>query len=109
MPLSVTTAPPTVRKVPPYDDELGTDGFLAYRYRGSDPNHRDNVGLRLAPERHTPLGYFFSTLESFKTSWYEAIWPVYVVEITHVSLYARRRATEAQSQHPRHEVQGRRH
>ncbi len=75
MPLSITTAPPTDRKIPPYDDELGTDGVIAYRYRGKDPNHRDNVGLRTAMERQVPLVYFFGTDEG----WYEAIWPVFVV------------------------------
>ncbi len=75
MPLSITTVPPTDRKISPYDDELGTDGLLAYRYRGKDPFHRDNVGLRLALMRHVPLVYFFGTVEG----WYEAIWPVYVV------------------------------
>jgi len=58
MPLSITTVPPTDRKISPYDDELGTDGLLAYRYRGKDPFYRDNVGLRLALMRHVPLGVF---------------------------------------------------
>jgi putative restriction endonuclease len=71
MPLSITTAPPTDRKIPPYDDELGTGGVIAYRYRGKDPEHRDNVRLRTAMERQVPLVYFFGTDEG----WYEAIWP----------------------------------
>jgi putative restriction endonuclease len=54
MPLSITTAPPTDRKIPPYDDELGTGGVIAYRYRGKDPEQRDNVGLRTAMERRVP-------------------------------------------------------
>jgi hypothetical protein len=33
------------------------DGFLRYRYRGSDPHHHDNVGLRTAMQRQTPLIY----------------------------------------------------
>src|SRR5215813_264800 len=42
LPLSITT---TVEG--PYDDNyLEKDGFLHYRYRGEDPNHSDNVGLR---------------------------------------------------------------
>ena len=74
MPLSSTTAPPTDRKIPRYHDELGTGSVFAYRYRGKDPEHRDNVGLR-ARERQVPLVYFFGTDEGR----YEAIQPVYVV------------------------------
>lgn len=43
VPLSITTAPDG-----PYDDEMGYDGLLRYRYRGINPQHRDNVGLRFA-------------------------------------------------------------
>ena len=42
----------------PYDDGFGPDGLLRYRYRGTDPNHRDNVGLREAWRTDTPLAYF---------------------------------------------------
>jgi hypothetical protein len=52
-PLSITTAPDG-----PYDDAVGDDGFLRYRYRGTDPQHRDNVGLLRAMERGLPLVYF---------------------------------------------------
>lgn len=41
VPLSITTVCNS-----PYDDFFTDDGFLIYRYRGNDPNHRDNVGLR---------------------------------------------------------------
>jgi putative restriction endonuclease len=36
-PLSLTTSPRG-----PYDDTLGPDGLLNYRYRGTDPEHIDN-------------------------------------------------------------------
>lgn len=42
----------------PYPDEIRADGFLSYKYRGTDPGHRDNVGLRYAMETKTPLIYF---------------------------------------------------
>jgi putative restriction endonuclease len=58
LPLSITTAPPSERKPPAYDDELSDEGVLMYRYRGSDPMHRDNVALRLAMLRSVPLVYF---------------------------------------------------
>lgn len=48
-PLSITTAPNS-----PYDDAFGTDQLLSYRYRGTDPHHPDNVGLRLAMRRRIP-------------------------------------------------------
>ncbi len=54
-PLSITTAPDG-----PYDDAFGSDGLLRYRYRGEDPNHPDNRGLRTAMENHLPLVYFHS-------------------------------------------------
>jgi putative restriction endonuclease len=41
LPISITTVPSG-----PYDDEFGYDGLLAYHYRGTDPNHRDNVSLK---------------------------------------------------------------
>lgn len=75
LPLSITTAPPSDRKPAAYDDRLEEDGLLAYRYRGSDPMHRDNVALRLAMLRNAPLVYFFGIVPGR----YEAIWPVFVV------------------------------
>ena len=53
LPISITTVPSG-----PYDDEFGYDGLLLYRYRGTDPSHRDNVGLRGAMKIGTPLIYF---------------------------------------------------
>jgi len=60
----------------PYDDgEPDSDGLLLYRYRGNDPGHRDNVGLREAMRRQVPLMYFFGVVPGR----YLAAWPVYVV------------------------------
>ena len=28
----------------PYDDERGSDGYLRYKWRGTDPRHPENVG-----------------------------------------------------------------
>jgi putative restriction endonuclease len=74
VPLSITTAPPSDRKPAVYDDRLEEGGVLAYRYRGTDRLHRDNVGLRLAMLRSTPLAYFYGIVPGR----YEAIWPVFV-------------------------------
>jgi putative restriction endonuclease len=74
LPLSITTVPPVEGRDPPYEDRVGPDGLL-YQYRGTDPHHRDNVGLRRAMETKTPLVYFHGVVPSQ----YLATWPVYVV------------------------------
>jgi putative restriction endonuclease len=68
-PLSITTAPDG-----PYDDAVGDDGFLQYRYRGSDPQHRDNVGLLRAMERGLALVYF----AGISRGNYQPVWPAIV-------------------------------
>jgi hypothetical protein len=45
MPISITTTPPVPGRPRPYEDEVASDGFLRYRYRGRDPNHIDHVGV----------------------------------------------------------------
>jgi putative restriction endonuclease len=75
IPISITTAPPKPGRPAPYDDGIDPAGRLAYRYRGNDPQHRDNVGLREALQRGTPLIYFFG----IEKGEYLATWPVYVV------------------------------
>jgi putative restriction endonuclease len=75
IPLSVTTAPVVAGKARPYDDHIGADGLIRYRYRGIDASHRDNTGLRLAMERRVPLIYFFGVIAGE----YLPSWPVFVV------------------------------
>jgi putative restriction endonuclease len=70
VPLSITTAPEG-----PYDDAFGPDGLLRYRYRGSNPDHPDNRGLRAAMEHRLPLVYFHGVARGR----YVAAWPVFVV------------------------------
>ena len=70
VPLSIATVPSG-----PYGDTLGSDNLLQYQYRGTDPGHRDNVGLRLAMQHRLPLAYFHRILPGK----YLAVWPVYVV------------------------------
>ena len=43
LPLSITTIPHG-----PYEDSFYKNDYLLYKYRGTDPQHRDNVGLRKA-------------------------------------------------------------
>ena len=75
IPISITTVPVVEGRPRPYEDETGPDGLIRYKYRGKDPKHPDNVGLRLAMKRHIPLVYFYGLVPGQ----YAAVWPVYVV------------------------------
>ena len=71
VPLSITTVPNG-----PYEDSFGDDHRLIYRYRGTNPKHRDNVGLREAMLNRTPLVYLFGLIPGR----YLPIWPVFIVD-----------------------------
>ena len=70
IPISITTSPKGE-----YDDTIGSDNLLRYRYRGTDPSHRDNAGVRTAMNYALPLAYFHGIVPGR----YLAMWPVYVV------------------------------
>ena len=57
LPISIRTTyrPPGAPR--PYEDEIDANGFLRYRYRGTDPRHRDNVLLRRTLEEGVSLVY----------------------------------------------------
>lgn len=70
LPISVTTLP----EGGPYDDKV--DGpYLRYSYRGTDPRHPDNAGLRRAMHERVPLILFVR----LKPGRYLAQQPVYIV------------------------------
>ena len=72
LPLSIAT---TVRG--PYEDTFDAQaGTLRYAYRGSDPRHRDNVGLRRVMVERVPLVYF----HAIEPGLYVAAYPVFVVD-----------------------------
>ncbi|HEU4401763.1 MAG TPA: hypothetical protein VFT43_06620 [Candidatus Polarisedimenticolia bacterium] len=75
IPLSITTVPVVEGRERPYDDGMDERGMLRYRYRGTDPAHRDNAGLRLAMSRRTPLIYLFGVVPGR----YMPHWPVFIV------------------------------
>lgn len=75
IPISIATAPLVEGRQRPYDDGIDSDGILEYRYRGTDPLHRDNVGLRLAMERRVPLVYLYGVVKGE----YLPVWPVFIV------------------------------
>ena len=68
-PLSITTAPRG-----PYHDTMAS-GLLRYAYRGTDPEHPDNRGLRTAMTRRLPLVYFYGLAPGR----YVPVWPVFIV------------------------------
>lgn len=70
LPISITT---TINS--PYSDKPG-DKFIQYSYRGTDPKHRDNVGLREIMRLQIPLIYFYAVMPGK----YLATWPTYIIE-----------------------------
>ncbi|MFU8842492.1 MAG: HNH endonuclease [Bacteroidales bacterium] len=70
-PLSITTSPNS-----PYDDKFSDDGhFLSYKYRGTNPNHRDNIMMKHAMQNQIPLIYFIG----LRKGWYFTVFPVYIL------------------------------
>lgn len=69
-PLTITTTPKG-----PYTDSFDEDDFLLYKYRGTNPNHKDNAGLRKCMQNEKPLIYFHGVVPSK----YLAVWPVYII------------------------------
>jgi putative restriction endonuclease len=76
LPLSIATAPEIPGKSRPYDDHSAGEGEIIYKYRGTDPLHHDNVGLRKAKQSGVPLIYFYGV----ERGYYKPIWPVYVTK-----------------------------
>jgi putative restriction endonuclease len=70
LPLSITTVAGS-----PYSDSFRPDGLLSYRYRGTDPQHRDNIGLRQCMRERRPLVY----LHGIEKGTYVPAWPVFIV------------------------------
>jgi len=60
----------------PYDDAFDErSGLLKYAFRGTDPEHRDNRGLRTAMLESIPLIYFHAVVPGK----YLAAYPVFIV------------------------------
>lgn len=77
-PKLLSEAPLTITTVAggTYDDQLDASGsLLVYKYRGTDPQHHENRGLRNAMLRQLPLVY----LIGLSAGRYLAAWPSYVV------------------------------
>lgn len=59
----------------PYEDAIGDDGLVRYKWRGDDPDHAENRALRAAMNAGQPLIWFWGVA----TAVYQAIFPVYLV------------------------------
>lgn len=75
LPLTFCTAPPSMNKPRPYEDEPGENGIIKYCYRGTNPNHPDNVGLRRCAELNLPLIYLYGLVPGE----YRPVWPAFIV------------------------------
>jgi len=69
-PLTITTIPGGI-----YPDKLSGENLILYRYRGTNPNHPDNVGLRNALRDHIPLVYLHRIIPGS----YLVHWPVFII------------------------------
>lgn len=73
--LSVRTTYRPAGAARPYEDEMRDDGFITYKWRGHDPDHPENRGLRVAYERNLPLMWFFGV----GVGTYQPVYPVFIV------------------------------
>lgn len=73
--LSISTAYRRPGEERPYEDRVGADGLLRYKWSGTDPQNMDNRGLRAAMEQGVPLIWFYGV----GPGRYQPIFPVYLV------------------------------
>lgn len=76
--LSFRTSYTEPGKTPPYEDSTGADGRFRYKWRGTDSNHSENIGLREAMNRRLPLIWFRGV--AMNPARYQVITPVYIVD-----------------------------
>lgn len=58
LPISIRTTYRAAGEERPYEDEVDEDGYVLYRYRGTDPNHHENRWLREVHSHGIGLLYF---------------------------------------------------
>lgn len=76
--LSVTTKFTRPGEKAPYEDDFSEDGVPTYMWRGEDPFHHENVGLRTAMDRGQPVIWFLGM--GGKPPLYLPIAPMLVVD-----------------------------
>ncbi|MBK6872545.1 MAG: HNH endonuclease [Kineosporiaceae bacterium] len=59
----------------PYDDVVGIDGLVRYKWRGDDPQHAENRALRAAMRASVPLIWFWGV----GVALYKPIFPIYLI------------------------------
>ena len=74
-PAILTDAPLSITTIPGQYPDAMDGGTLSYAYRGTDPAHPDNRGLRRAMEQRIPLVYFYRV----QPGQYLAAFPVFIV------------------------------
>ncbi|GIH26771.1 HNH endonuclease [Acrocarpospora phusangensis] len=75
----------------PYEDAVGQDGLLRYKFQGN-PNHYTNVGLRRAHELGVPLMWFFGVQPKL----FLPFFPVWIVAVELAELQVAVALEEAQ-------------
>lgn len=73
--LSIRTAYRRAGADRPYEDGVGVDGLLRYKWRGEDSEHAENRALRSAMTLNLPLIWF----HGFDVGLYAAAYPVYLL------------------------------
>lgn len=73
--LSITTAFRRPGQERPYEDEVGSDGMLRYKWQGDDIHAADNRALRRAMEEGLPLIWFFGIAPGL----YQSVFPVFLI------------------------------
>lgn len=65
----------------PYEDGIGVDGMLRYKWRGTDPNIADNRWLRDAMTQQAPIIWFLGVdyKPGSQTQVFQPIFPVWLV------------------------------
>jgi len=73
--LSIRTVHSSDPYARPYEDDIGTDGYLHYKWRGTNPNHPENRALRNAMSLRLPLIWF----QGVGPGVYLPLYPVWLV------------------------------
>lgn len=73
--LSIRTVYTPPNRGAPYEDRVGEDGLLRYKWRGENPDHLENRALRAAMQSQVPLIWFFGA----GTAFYKPVFPVYLL------------------------------
>ncbi|NLE80830.1 MAG: HNH endonuclease [Rhodococcus sp.] len=71
--ISTTYRPPGAKR--PYEDAMGSDGLLRYKWSTTDPDNMDNRGLRAAMASGVPLIWFYGVGPSL----FQPVYPVFIV------------------------------